>query len=137
MSSIEPMNIKEALQDADWAISLQEELYQFERSKVWHLVPRPINRTIFGTRWIFKILIAYAAHMEFKLFQMDVKSASLNENLKEEVHVKQPPGCEDTKLPNHVLKLDKALYGLKQAPRAWYERLSIILLANGFKRGIC
>lgn len=58
-----------------------------------------------------KILIAFAAHKEFKFFQIYVKSAFLNENLKEEVYVKQPPGFEDTELTNHVLKLDKALNG--------------------------
>ena len=40
-------------------------------------------------------LIAFVAHKEFKLFQMDVKSAFLNGDLKEEVFVKQPPGFED------------------------------------------
>nr|GEZ04538.1 retrovirus-related Pol polyprotein from transposon TNT 1-94 [Tanacetum cinerariifolium] len=49
---------------------------------------------------------------------MGVKSAFLNGKLKEEVYVKQPPGFESSKFPNHVYKLDKALYGLKQAPRA-------------------
>lgn len=63
-----------------------------------------------------KILIAFAAYMEFKLFQMNVKSVFLNENLKEEVYVKQPPSFEFTKHLNHVLKLDKALYDLKQYP---------------------
>ncbi|XP_049381315.1 uncharacterized protein LOC125845854 [Solanum stenotomum] len=82
-----------------------------------------------------RILIAFAAFMEFKLFQMDVKSAFLNGDLKEEVYVKQPPGFEDVDCPNHVFKLNKALYELKQAPRAWYERLSRFLLKNGFKRG--
>ena len=33
------------------------------------------------------------------------------------------------------LNLKKALYGLKQGPRAWYERLSKLLLENGFKMG--
>ncbi|XP_019086350.1 PREDICTED: uncharacterized protein LOC109126901 [Camelina sativa] len=47
----------------------------------------------------------------------------------------QPKGFEDPKFPNHVYKLKKALYGLKQAPRAWYERLTVFLLENGFKRG--
>ena len=82
-----------------------------------------------------QILIAFAAHMNFKLFQMDVKTTFLNGYLKEDVYVEQPPGFEDSDLPNHVFKLDKALYGLKQAPRAWYERLSSFLLENGYKRG--
>jgi hypothetical protein len=62
-----------------------------------------------------RILLAYAAHHSFRLFQMDVKSAFLNGPIKEEVYVEQPPGFEDDRYPNHVFKLSKALYGLKQA----------------------
>ena len=81
-----------------------------------------------------RILIAFAAFMGFKLYQMDVKSVFLNGDLKEEVFVKQPPRFEDAELPDHVFKLNKAIYGLKQVPRAWYERLSTFLLKNGFKK---
>jgi hypothetical protein len=65
-----------------------------------------------------RILLAYAAHHSFRLFQMDVKSAFLNGPIKEEVYVEQPPGFKDDRYPDHVCKLSKALYGLKQAPRA-------------------
>jgi hypothetical protein len=64
------------------------------------------------------MLLAYSSHHDIKLYQMDVKSAFLNGNINELVYVKQPPGFEDMRNPNHVYRLKKALYGLKQAPRA-------------------
>ena len=64
-----------------------------------------------------RIFLAYATHHDFKLYQMDVKSAFLNGPISELVYVEQPPGFEDPKCPNYVYKLCKALYGLKQAPR--------------------
>jgi hypothetical protein len=82
-----------------------------------------------------RILLAYAAHHSFKLFQMDVKSAFLNGPIKEVVYVEQPPGFEDDRYPDHVYKLSKALYGLKQAPRSWYESLRDFLISNAFKIG--
>jgi hypothetical protein len=82
-----------------------------------------------------RIMLAYATHHNFKLQQMDVKSAFLNGPLNELVYVKQPPGFEDPNFPNHVYKLDKALYGLKQAPRAWYEHLRELLIDRGFEVG--
>jgi hypothetical protein len=65
-----------------------------------------------------RILLAYATHHDFKLYQMDVKSAFLNGPIKEKVYVKQPPGFEDEEYPNHVYILHKTLYRLKQASRA-------------------
>ncbi|KAJ9544417.1 hypothetical protein OSB04_024124 [Centaurea solstitialis] len=66
-----------------------------------------------------RLFLAFAAHMNFKVFQMDIKNAFLNGKLNEEVYVAQPPGFVDPKFPDHVYKLNKALYGLKQAPRAY------------------
>jgi hypothetical protein len=79
------------------------------------------------------ILLAYVTYHCFKLYQMNVKSSFLNEPIKEEVYVEQPPGFEDEEYPNRVYKLYKALYGLKQAPRAWYECLRDFLIDNGFR----
>ncbi|GJY67748.1 retrovirus-related pol polyprotein from transposon TNT 1-94 [Tanacetum coccineum] len=67
---------------------------------------------------------------------MDVKTAFLNGELKEEVYVSQPEGFVDLDHPHHVYRLKKALYGLKQAPRAWYDTLSKFLLAQGFSKGV-
>jgi hypothetical protein len=81
------------------------------------------------------ILLAFATHHNFKVHQMDVKSAFLNGPISEEVHVEQPSGFEDPQFPNHAYKLHKALYGLKQDPRAWYECLKDFLLKKGFEIG--
>ncbi|GJW94164.1 retrovirus-related pol polyprotein from transposon TNT 1-94 [Tanacetum coccineum] len=47
-----------------------------------------------------RILLAYACALDFKLFQMDVKSAFLNGFINEEVYVAQPPGFIDFAKPN-------------------------------------
>jgi hypothetical protein len=52
-----------------------------------------------------RILLAFATPMEFKLYQMDLKSAFLNGVIQEEVFVRQPPGFENPKYPNRVYKL--------------------------------
>ena len=54
VSQIEPSKVDEALGDDQWIIAMQEELNQFERNQVWELVPRPSNKHIIGTRWVFK-----------------------------------------------------------------------------------
>ncbi|GJT11025.1 retrovirus-related pol polyprotein from transposon TNT 1-94 [Tanacetum coccineum] len=82
-----------------------------------------------------RIFLAFAAHMNMVVYQMDVKTAFLNGNLWEEVYVSQPDGFVDPERPNYVYKLKKALYGLKQAPRAWYDMLSSFLISNDFSKG--
>ena len=69
------------------------------------------------------------------VYQMDVKTAFLNGDLKEVVYVSQPEGFVNQEHPTHVYRLKKALYGLKQAPRAWYDTLSKFLLSTGFIKG--
>jgi len=71
-----------------------------------------------------RLLLGVAGILNFKLFQMDVKSDFLNGYLHEEVYVEQPKGFVEPNFPDHVYKMKKALYGLKQAPGAWYEGLT-------------
>nr|GEU56436.1 retrovirus-related Pol polyprotein from transposon TNT 1-94 [Tanacetum cinerariifolium] len=59
------------------------------------------------------IFIIFAAHMNIIVYQMDVKTAFLNEILREEVYFSQSGGFVDLENPNHVYKLKKSLYGLK------------------------
>ena len=56
VSSIEPLRVDQALEDADWLIAMQDELNSFTRNKVWSLMERPSghDHNIIGTKWIFK-----------------------------------------------------------------------------------
>nr|GEY09935.1 retrovirus-related Pol polyprotein from transposon TNT 1-94 [Tanacetum cinerariifolium] len=68
-----------------------------------------------------RIFIANVASKNITIYQMDVKTAFLNGELKEKVYVSQPKGFVDPDYPTHVYRLKKALYGLKQAPWAWMD----------------
>nr|GEV37014.1 copia protein [Tanacetum cinerariifolium] len=131
----QPKNVKEAIKDKSWTMAMQEELNQFKTNDVWSLVLPPNKQTIIGYNQqegidfdetyapvarleSIRILLAYACAHDFKLYQMDVKCAFLNDFINEELYVAQPAGFIDLEKPNHVFKLKKALYGLKQSPTA-------------------
>jgi hypothetical protein len=44
--SIEPYRIEDALRYSDWVLEMQEELNNFMRNEVWHLVPRPNQNAV-------------------------------------------------------------------------------------------
>ncbi|CAM8987895.1 unnamed protein product [Rhodiola kirilowii] len=54
VSHTEPKTVAEALKDPEWVNAMQEELHQFERNKVWRLVPRPQDKNVIGTKWVFR-----------------------------------------------------------------------------------
>ncbi|KAL8155363.1 hypothetical protein AgCh_000663 [Apium graveolens] len=127
LSQVEPKKTEEALMDPDWISAMQEELNQFERNKVWENKARLVAKGYLLEEGIdydetfapvarfeaIRMFLAFAAHSNFKVYQMDVKSAFLNGELEEEMYVQQPPGFENPEFPNFVYKLLKALYGLK------------------------
>ncbi|GJV32025.1 retrovirus-related pol polyprotein from transposon TNT 1-94 [Tanacetum coccineum] len=154
LTAVEPNNYKDTLTQACWIEVMQEELNEFERLEVWELVPRPNKARLVARGYrqeeginfeeffapvagldAIQIFLAYVAHMNMIVYQMDVKMAFLNGIMREEVYVSQPNGFVDQDNPNHVYKLKKALYGLKQAPRAWYDLLSKFLLSQEFSKG--
>ena len=54
VSLYEPKKIDEALPDPFWVTATKEELTEVERNKVWKLVPRPSDKTVIGTEWVFR-----------------------------------------------------------------------------------
>jgi len=81
-----------------------------------------------------RLLLALAAQEGWRVHHMDVKSAFLNGDLKEEVYVHQPSGFVIPGKENKVLRLHKALYGLRQAPRGWDTKLDSTLKQMGFQQ---
>ena len=68
------------------------------------------------------ILLSMAAHYDYKIWQMDVKTAFLNGNLDEEIYMMQPEGFIAKNQEHMVCKLKRSIYGLKQAFRSWNIR---------------
>nr|KYP75090.1 Retrovirus-related Pol polyprotein from transposon TNT 1-94 [Cajanus cajan] len=83
-----------------------------------------------------RLLLAIAAQKNWKVYQLDVKSAFLNGFLQEEIYVEQPQGFVKEGEEDKVYLLKKALYGLKQAPRSWYSRIDDHLLNLGFVKSL-
>nr|GEW89975.1 hypothetical protein [Tanacetum cinerariifolium] len=154
LSSIEPANVAEALRDAELGKTIIKTKWIFKNKKdESSLVIRNKARLVavgysqqegidynetfapVGRIEAIRLFLAYATHKDFIVYQIDVKTAFLNEILKEEVYVGQPPSFVCKQYLDHVYALDKALYGLKQALRAWYDVLSQFLIDSGFQKG--
>nr|GEV77552.1 hypothetical protein [Tanacetum cinerariifolium] len=138
----EPKKVIQASKDPSWIKAMQEELLQFknkmdERKIVIRNKARLVAQGYTQEEGIdydkvfspierikaIRLFLAYASFKDFVVYQMDVKSAFLYENIKEEVYVCQPPGFEDPDFPDKVYNVEKALYGLHQAPRAWFTEV--------------
>ncbi|GJZ52344.1 retrovirus-related pol polyprotein from transposon TNT 1-94 [Tanacetum coccineum] len=129
LSEIEPKKVSEALKHPGWidAINKKDKHGTTTKNKA-RLVAQGYSQeegidydetfAPVARMEAIRIFLAFATYMNFKVYQMDVKSVFLNGKLKEEVYVKQPPSFESTEFLDHVCKLDKALYGLKQSPKA-------------------
>nr|GEZ72127.1 hypothetical protein [Tanacetum cinerariifolium] len=143
----EPKNYEEAIEESSWIEAMQEEIHAFERLEN---KARLVAKGYCQEEWIdfeelfapvalieaIKIFLAYAAHKNMVVFQMDVKTTFLNGILKEEVYVSQPEGFVNQDHLNHVYRFKKVLYGFKQAPCAWYDLLFKFPLNQKFVKGV-
>ena len=80
------------------------------------------------------VAIAFAAEQDLLIENVDVDTAFLYGEVKEEIYMDQPDGFEDTKHLDKKCLLHKALYGTKQAAREWNNRLNAHLVGQGFMR---
>ncbi|KAK1435293.1 hypothetical protein QVD17_01054 [Tagetes erecta] len=81
-----------------------------------------------------RLLLALAASKGWEVHHLDVKTAFLNGELKEQVYVSQPEGFVKKGREHQVYKLEKSLYGLRQSPRAWNTRLDETMKKLGFTK---
>nr|GEX91082.1 hypothetical protein [Tanacetum cinerariifolium] len=135
LTSVEPKTFKDALTQSCWIEVIQEELNEFERLKVWELVPRPDKVMVITLKWIYKVkrdelgdilknkarlvacLVARGYRQEEGIdFEESFAPVARLEVIR--IFLTQPDGFVDPDNPNYVYELKKVLYGLKQAPRA-------------------
>lgn len=79
-----------------------------------------------------RMFFAIGAQRMWCIHQLNVKTAFLNGEIKEEVYIVQPEGFIVRGKEEQVYKLEKALYGLRQAPRAWYSHIDRYFHQQGY-----
>nr|GEW27201.1 retrovirus-related Pol polyprotein from transposon TNT 1-94 [Tanacetum cinerariifolium] len=119
LSKVEPKNFKSAITEDCWFQAMQDEIHEFDRLQEG--IEFEESFTPVARIEDIRIFITNTVSKNMNVYQMDVKTAFLNGELKEEAYVSQPEGFIDLDHLTHVYRLKKALYGLKQAPRAWMD----------------
>ncbi|GJY10810.1 retrovirus-related pol polyprotein from transposon TNT 1-94 [Tanacetum coccineum] len=131
LSSVEPKSYKDALTESCWIEAMQEELNEFERLKVWELVPRPDCVMVITLKCIYKVKLDELGGELKNKARLIVRGYRQEEG----IDFKESFALDPTPLLHHSARLKKALYGLKQAPCAWYDLLSLFLLTQKFTKG--
>ncbi|PKI78474.1 hypothetical protein CRG98_001114 [Punica granatum] len=131
----EPTTYAEAVIGPDsekWLEAMRSEMESMYTNQVWTLVDPPEGGKPIGCRWVFKKKIDMDAYYDYEIWQMDVKTASLNGRLLEDVYMVQPEGFVDPQSAGKVCKLQRSMYGLKQASRSWNLRFDDVIKEFGF-----
>ena len=80
----------------------------------------------------YRVVIGLIASLNLEIEQLDVTTAFLHGDLKEEIYMEQPEGFEEKGKEHMVCKLRKNLYGLKQAPRQWYKKFDSFMVSQNY-----
>src|SRR5271156_2199770 len=54
LSQIEPLSVEDDCNDSDWKNAMKQELDQIIKNDTWELVPRPNDKNVIGTKWVFR-----------------------------------------------------------------------------------
>lgn len=79
-----------------------------------------------------RVLMSTIAADDLEMIQLDVKTAFLNGNLKEDLYIVQPEGFVVPGRESEVCHLKRCIYGLKQAPCVWGELFTDFLKKHNF-----
>lgn len=83
-----------------------------------------------------RILLSIAPYYDYEIWQMDAKTAFLNDNLEESIFMSQPEGFIAQGQEKKVCKLNRSIYGLKQASRSWNIRFDTAIKSFGFEQNV-
>ena len=81
-----------------------------------------------------RIILAIVAYFDYEIWQMDVKIAFLNGNLKDFVYMIHPKDFVDPNNAGKICKLKKSIYGLKQASWSWNIYFDQVVKGFGFRQ---
>ena len=83
-----------------------------------------------------RILLSIATFYDYEIWQMDVKTAFLNDNLEESIFISQLEGFITQGQEKKVCKLNRSIYGLKQASQSWNIRFDNMIKSYGFDQNV-
>ena len=81
-----------------------------------------------------RVFLGLVVSLDLELEQLDVKTAFLHGDLKEEIYMDQPKGFKVKRNEDMICKLKKSLYSLKQAPRQWYKKFNSFMVGHEYTR---
>eukprot|EP00253_Pinus_taeda_P034648 PITA_34648 len=99
-----------------------EEYESIVKKSVWEVVPRPVDKSVVSSRWIFEV--KHAANKSIEKYKAIFVAKGYS----------QVEGIDYVETFPLVARLKQVLYSLKKAPRAWYTRIKSYLTSLGFTK---
>ena len=81
-----------------------------------------------------RVFLGLVVSLDLELEQLDVKTAFLHGDLKEEIYMDKPEGFKVKGKEHMICKLKKSLYSLKQALRQWYKKFNSFMVGHEYTR---